>query len=374
MSRKTPILCRIFFKKAGPPRGYFVRNFLTQEMQLKSGIKLLYAFPGFRRSFERALPKPVGKRYQQYAENASVDFSNFSEIVIVTPPQTSFIAQLLAAQLTQLGVVCRTVANYSADAHDPTALYIVFSLFHHETLPPASQRIAFQVEQKEQTHYFTPLYLAGLNESLAVIDYSRENIEFLRNLDCVWLSPGELLIKRIFFYPIAPMPQGDTYADREGILFYGAMTPYRSKILDELKKTHDIEVVTDLFGQALKDKLARAKVVLNIHRSQRAILETTRVSECLSFGARVVSEDVVNQGEFPELEELIDFAPAGDIDALSEALNKVLRTPHDQTPEVEALYQSSLLHLVEILDDLGIPYQKSAVASHDDSAASAPAD
>lgn len=360
MPKKSPVPLRVFFKKNGLVRPFFARHFLNRDLSLKKRFSLLHAFPCFSHSLRDALPKNQKDRFDQCTINAAVDFGKFSKIIIISTPSTLYIAELLSVQLTELGISSEVQQDLDFDLCNPEHLYIVFSMFVFNNLPPASQRIAFQVEQREQDHYFTLPYLASLNESLAVIDYSSQNIEFLRNLNPPWLARGESLIRRIFFYPISPVKRPLCPVKRDGIIFYGALTPYRRRVLAELGRVHDVRVLTDVFGSDLHEELSKAKVVLNIHRSQSALLETTRISESLSFGAQVVSETVVNEGEFPELEAMVKFAPAGDIDALSLAITEALNSPDSDVVRVQgdALYQNSLAHLEAILSDLGIPYNK----------------
>jgi len=59
--------------------------------------------------------------------------------------------------------------------------------------------------------------------------------------------------------------------------------------------------------------LKRSKVVINIHYYEDALLETTRISEALSYGARVVSETARDQDNHSALNDVVDFVPANDL-------------------------------------------------------------
>ena len=66
-------------------------------------------------------------------------------------------------------------------------------------------------------------------------------------------------------------------------------------------------------------------MVVNIHYYEGAILESTRVCECLSLGATVVSEMSSNQGEHLDWEDMVTFTPVGDIQAMIEAIRDCLK-------------------------------------------------
>jgi hypothetical protein len=109
-------------------------------------------------------------------------------------------------------------------------------------------------------------------------------------------------------------------------LFYGDLkNKRRQRYLKELKKHFNVRVETNLFGAALHEAIAQTRVVVNIHYYEGAILESTRVCECLSLGATVVSEMSSNQGEHLDWEDMVTFTPVGDVQAMIEAIRNCLK-------------------------------------------------
>jgi GR25 family glycosyltransferase involved in LPS biosynthesis len=216
----------------------------------------------------------------------------------------------------------------------PHDLYIVAAPQIFDRLPPQYKRIVFQLEQSGVSHWFTPAYFRQLNSSLAIFDYSLENIDYL-------LKNGSAF-KTIFHLPIRPTDLGRTRKTRDiDVLFYGALgKSRRHEILRAPGKHHNIRIESNLFGAELTDLLDRAKVVVNIHFYEGALLETTRIAQALSHGARVVSEVAEDQHRNAYYEGLVDFVPVGDVPAMAEAITRVLANwtePDIQTlPDREA--------------------------------------
>lgn len=98
------------------------------------------------------------------------------------------------------------------------------------------------------------------------------------------------------------------------VLFVGSMNERRRKILMELQdRGKKVEYVFGEYGKARNDKIARAKVVLNIHFFQAKIFEIVRCSHLFANQKCVVSEF----GEDAQLEEpYYGGAGFGDYDEL----------------------------------------------------------
>ncbi|WP_279489112.1 glycosyltransferase family 25 protein [Aeromonas veronii] len=79
-----------------------------------------------------------------------------------------------------------------------------------------------------------------------------------------------------------------------------------------------MKIINDLFGDALYAEMAKAKVIVNIHYYEGALLETTRIYECLSQNKIIVSEESADMDEYSELLPLVDFVPVNDIQAMVE--------------------------------------------------------
>jgi len=70
-----------------------------------------------------------------------------------------------------------------------------------------------------------------------------------------------------------------------------------------------------------------AKVIVNIHYYENALLETTRICECLSLGIPIVSEMGSDQVHYEGKFESVTFTPLNDIDAMIHAIGKLLTCP-----------------------------------------------
>jgi hypothetical protein len=203
-------------------------------------------------------------------------------------------------------------------------------MFSH--LPPPEKRIVFQMEQSVHPRWFTPEYLNILYNSVAVFDYSAQNIQFL-------IQQG-LPVDMIFHVPLSPVPNypgaefSSALADSESehacdVLFYGDLkNKRRQAFLKVLGEHFDVRAERGLYGQDLWRAMAHAKVVVNIHYYENALLESTRICECLSLGARVVSEAATDQGQHADWEDLVVFTPINDAQAMVQAIQQCLR----QTP------------------------------------------
>src|SRR5690606_38410945 len=125
-------------------------------------------------------------------------------------------------------------------------------------LPPPERTILVQMEQVKVSQWMTPHYLDTLNASLAVLDYSLNNISALVDLG--------LPVRQLYYLPILPyaMPhRKDTVRDID-VLFYGAASsPRRRAYLEVLSRRFNLRIETDLFGDDLRRLLDRTKVVVN---------------------------------------------------------------------------------------------------------------
>lgn len=72
-------------------------------------------------------------------------------------------------------------------------------------------------------------------------------------------------------------------------------------------------------------------MVVNLHYYEGALLETTRIYECLSLGVPLVSETSVDRAEHAALDGAVRFVPVGDLPALLQALDEVLNASPQQS-------------------------------------------
>lgn len=244
---------------------------------------------------------------------------NDIRVGILATPHTCFVANIIEAALLRAGISVQLVEE-SKDY--PLDLYIVVCPQMFERLPPGAKRIVFQMEQSVSSRWFTPEYITILENSLAVLDYSRANIKKLVDYNIVF--------PHIFYLPIGGM---DSYRQLQtleadetcDVLFYGdATAPRRRQLLDAISRHFNVRVLGNTFGTDMYRALAGAKVVVNIHYYEGALLETTRLYECLSLGKSIVSEDAADQQEHGELESVIRFVPVDDAQALISALREAI--------------------------------------------------
>lgn len=241
---------------------------------------------------------------------------------VLTPPHTLFLAQLIAARLEHHGW---SVDIHTSDLdHYDHDFYFVLCPQIFKNLPPGEKRIVYQLEQSVSSRWFTDDYLSLLNHSLFVLDYNLDNIRFL--------SDKGIQFPLVYYMPIGcqaapglPTAEQPVY----DILFYGDSfsSPRRQKMLQALQEHHKVKVINEVFGEAMRAKIAQAKLVINLHYYDNALLETPRLQECLSLGVRVVSESASNQHEFPQLEGVVRFFQEGSIPDMLKVVQEALDQP-----------------------------------------------
>jgi SAM-dependent methyltransferase/GR25 family glycosyltransferase involved in LPS biosynthesis len=244
---------------------------------------------------------------------------------VVTPNHTLFVAHLIAERLLKNGIVAEIMTSMPQDFTH--CIYVVLCPQIFDRLPPAERRIVFQMEQSVSSRWFTLKYLNLLDNSFAVIDYSLKNIEFLHKLN--------ISHPHVHYLPIgasADYGHNVTVDNKKyHVLFYGDSfsSPRRGRLLDALKEQFDVHVVNDLFGEEMIRTVKEARVVINLHYYENALLEMPRLQECLSLGVRVVSESAQDQSDYPELGDAVTFFEEGSIEGMLEAVKRALAATDD---------------------------------------------
>lgn len=95
-------------------------------------------------------------------------------------------------------------------------------------------------------------------------------------------------------------------------------------MLAELAEHFSVKVVSEVFGDELISELKSARVVINIHYYENALLEMPRIQECLSIGIPVVSEGAQDQGDYPELAGAVNFFEEGSVSGMVAAVRAAL--------------------------------------------------
>ncbi|MFM5077799.1 glycosyltransferase family 25 protein [Aeromonas caviae] len=243
-------------------------------------------------------------------EVISLGDKDTAELVILTTTHCGYLAELMCASLKKVNI--QAVVQYQMPEEGYLdVLHIVICPQMFSVLP--GQYIAYQLEQSVSSRWFTDDYLARLENSLAIFDYSLKNIAFLQDKG--------LSYRQLYHLPVGFLPRelADSVPETVDVLFYGDINNDRRRAyIAELKKHFSVKIINDLFGDALYAEMAKAKVIVNIHYYEGALLETTRIYECLSQNKIIVSEESADMNEYSELLPLVDFVPVNDIQAMVE--------------------------------------------------------
>lgn len=229
-----------------------------------------------------------------------------SPVVVLSTRHCRYVAELLVSALERAGIAARAIYEGPEGAYDDVPHFVICPQMF-EKLP--GLYVSFQMEQSVSTRWFTPDYLRKLENSFAIFDYSLENIAKL-------VSMG-LHARQFYYMPVGYLPgyapDAPPVEEDYDVLFYGDINNERRRAcIAELEKVCRVKVVSDLFGPAMVDELRRAKVVVNIHYYPGALLESTRLWECLSLDCLVVSERSSDMDQHEELQSFVDFVDEGD--------------------------------------------------------------
>ena len=241
--------------------------------------------------------------------------------VIMTTRYTLFIAHLIEVRLKAHGwdVELVTEAPTSFDRD----WYVVLCPQMFKLLPPAEKRIVYQLEQSVSSRWFTAEYINILEDSFAVLDYSLVNIDYLKQRDIIYPHVHYLPIGSSENYGSKTIGREKTF----DVLFYGEITAGRQRLLSALQEHFDVCVVTDVFGEKMQELIKSARIVLNLHFYESALLETTRIQECLSLGVPVVSESAQDQDDYPEIAGGVIYFKEGSIEEMLSAVRRALDNP-----------------------------------------------
>ncbi|WP_157100525.1 hypothetical protein [Rhodoplanes sp. Z2-YC6860] len=146
--------------------------------------------------------------------------------------------------------------------------------------------IVYNFEQIFERSPWVGAIYRDLLSRVTIWDYSARNLAAIRaiaNPRCSHLVPLGY-VPQLTCIPPAPVEDID-------VLFYGALTPRRRAILQDLQQAGlRLRVETGISGAARDGLISRAKVVLNLHFYSTAIFEIVRVSYLLCNRKAVVGE------------------------------------------------------------------------------------
>lgn len=331
---------------------------LLSHRTLRGGLDILRSgdLPFFARRLHEILFTPTASQLDCEALSRRCRQSG---IEILTPPHTHYIACLIQCHLAEVGITSRVLST--PDPKKITDLHIVICPNVFTRLP--RHMVAVQMEQAGSP-WFSRRYRSILRfRSLAVLEYAAHNLEFLVK-DC------SIPYGKLYYFPIGHNPQflplhlssTTVGTPRFDLAFYGAINARRRQILDHLQQHFRVLVLTEQFGPSLYTQLASATAVINIHYYSPALLETTRLHECLALGMHVISEPSNDQHEHDDaITQLVRFIDLDDmaqaIPAIAEALGEIHSltvSPGENAQLLNASASRSRFYFFRMLLGLGL--------------------
>lgn len=267
--------------------------------------------PGPRASLRNAVAEAQAEARQPPPANRSCTFDIRAyagrQAVILTTPHCEFVAVSIQRALRRIDVGSRIIFGMPEGGYEDLPHFVICPQVF-ERLP--ALYVAFQMEQSVSARWFDDRYLRMLQCSFAVLDYSITNIDAL--------AASGLSRAQLFHVPLGYVPgYRGAHAAPKGrcdVLFYGDIhNDRRRRFVEALEKVCRVKVIHDLFGEDLRAEIAAAKLVVNIHYYENALLETTRLWECVSLDKLVISERAADMEENGDLESLVDFVDRDDL-------------------------------------------------------------
>jgi hypothetical protein len=237
---------------------------------------------------------------------------NKNFFVIVSTKHTEYVAKLIGKVLDSYNLSYLIFDRVPEDVCYADKCHIILCPQMFDNLP--RKYIAFQFEQTINKRWFDNSYVSKLKNAVAIMDYSRRNLNFLINLGISY--------KRVFYVPIwtNKVLSGSAYKENNlteddykyDILFFGDdSSARRKKILNLLGSEFKVKVINNNFSEELVTAINQSKIVLNIHYYEPSLLETTRIMDCLGRGKVVVSERSLDSDDFI-FKDLVYFVNSGD--------------------------------------------------------------
>ena len=140
----------------------------------------------------------------------------------------------------------------------------------------------------------------------------------------------------------------------QDVLFYGSLNRRRLGFLRRLRRLN-VEVVSQVFGEALADAIRRSKVVVNIHYGEACDFES-RVLEVLGSGACLVTEPLSSDAAHCGLRDGEHYVSFHDASELSRTVQELLedeerRARIAQRGLLEAQARHTWRHRCDIIDN-----------------------
>lgn len=256
-----------------------------------------------------------------------IDITKQKNVYILTTKHCFFIANLIKSNLSKIGISSTIIFEEPKNGFGKGVHFVICAQMF-EKLPDTY--IAFQLEQSVNSRWFTERYLTVLENSYAILDYNLDNIQYLQEQG--------LYYNQMYYMPIAF--HNNYYVndvkEEYDVLFYGDLNnERRKKYISELSKHFKVKVVSEVFAEDLYKELAKAKVIVNIHYYEGALLETTRLFECLSLNKLVVSETSSDSDRYPELKYCVDLVEIDNISAMIDRVSYWLHNEEKRRRKIE---------------------------------------
>jgi len=237
------------------------------------------------------------------------------DVNILTPVHTIYVARQLVLAFCAAGKSVQ-ISIVKPNGGWGVGAWVVICPQAYEELP--LEYVAYQLEQSGSSKHFTEKYLDRLRHAVAVWDYSSQNVDFLieNGVDAKKIRHAPI------GYTLDPKPVLRRNYEFD-VAFYGDVNNGRRKsTLDRLGRDFNLNIVSGVYGERLLSELKRARCVVNIHYYDNALLETTRIYECLSMDFCVVSERGRDQSMHQNLDEVVDFVDVGDVEGLLRSVER----------------------------------------------------
>ncbi|OSI12305.1 glycosyltransferase family A protein [Neisseria canis] len=311
------------------------RNLFRKLMKDEGGFREAWKTcqPIYQSEGTRGVKNFLKSRTYQQKSYYPLDLNN--EIVILTTKHTYFIAKLFSQSLKKINISTKIIFEMPKKGYTKQ-WHIVICPQMFKKLP--KHYLAFQMEQSISHRWFTKEYFYRLKNAEYIFDYSAQNIHFLQEND--------IPFNQLYYLPVGMLhTEMENNINQEfeyDVAFYGDPNCERRQLfLNKLREKFSVKVISEVFGDDLYALLKKARIIVNIHYYENALLETTRLYECLSLNKLIVSEVGSDQTQHPELENLVDFVEIGDVDSMIDKISYWLKTPTEFNNQLQKIQAES---------------------------------
>ncbi|ULJ65327.1 glycosyltransferase family protein [Wielerella bovis] len=270
--------------------------------------------------------------------NDEYEFNMKNGLVILTAPQTYYIAKLFSQSLDKIHIQNKILLSEPDNGYEEDKWHIVICPQIFRKLP--KHYLAFQMEQSVSNRWFTYNYFNRLKHAKFIFDCAIPNLQFLQD--------NGIPFQKLFYLPVGLLENTErqpenTSSYKYDIAFYGdADCERRQYFLQKLQEKFSVKIISKVFGEDLYQILNQAKMVVNIHYYENALLETTRIHECLSLNKLVISEIGSDQKEHTHLNDLVDFVAVDDVDAMIKRVDYWLKHNNEFNQRIEKIKETRI--------------------------------